>query len=269
MREVELACDALGKSCVVAPENASRHAILRCAGAWLLEARDEAGLLLWTVPIGGDGDRIRQAAMWIARDSSEARLAAAFPEHVTPEAITPTAAAETPAVPPPVPAPAAVTNVVPPIARAERCPRSRSWRVRGHRIRTFVRWTHRRRPGPRLPEPGARRGGRGSRRARRGCRRCVHERASRRGRCLGGTVGDGAARRFARGGGNRLCRRVRTGAVAEAADVGAGVRRGRRDRAVAWGACRPAVRDNLGFVSAAGPARDDQLDDHPVAHRRA
>jgi hypothetical protein len=110
VREVELACDALGKTCVVAEQNATRHAILRCARAWLIEARDVAGALLWTMPIDGEGDRIRQAAMWIARDSSEARLAAALPEHAIQDDATPARAPEMPPVPPPAPAAVATSS---------------------------------------------------------------------------------------------------------------------------------------------------------------
>jgi hypothetical protein len=73
VREVELACDAFGRTCVVAPCGpGARHAILHCGGEWVLEVHEADGTLLWTTSIPAEGDPMRRAATWIARAPSEA-----------------------------------------------------------------------------------------------------------------------------------------------------------------------------------------------------
>jgi len=75
VREVELACDALGTPCLVDPGTSSptgasgpRRARLACDGEGKLEVSDNGGALLWTIPLGDGGmDRLRRAALWIAR----------------------------------------------------------------------------------------------------------------------------------------------------------------------------------------------------------
>jgi hypothetical protein len=77
-REVALACDATGGRCNVAPDErtATMRATLRCVDAdrWLLEATTAEGERLWNVDLAGEpSDRLRRAAVWIARNEEPAR----------------------------------------------------------------------------------------------------------------------------------------------------------------------------------------------------
>jgi hypothetical protein len=72
VREVRLACDALGTGCVVTQEGSQRRAVLRCPsnGAWTVDAYDADGRLTWTFALDGE-DRMRRAAIWIARATAD------------------------------------------------------------------------------------------------------------------------------------------------------------------------------------------------------
>jgi hypothetical protein len=82
-REVELACDAL-RGCVVVSEGTAARAVLHCGGGrdqdWVLEATDPDGARLWSQPIPEGGDRMRRAAMWIARAPTAAGTVREAPE---------------------------------------------------------------------------------------------------------------------------------------------------------------------------------------------
>ena len=269
VREVELACDALGKSCVVAGENEPRHAVLHCAKAWLLEARDAEGTLLWTMPINGDGDRIRQAAMWIARDSSEARLAAALPEHPSPEATTPVEATEKPPPPPAAPAPPPFVEMVSPpsVSPGEALAAARGGFAGtgfgpsfGGRIAAALAIAS---PNLALDVAVAATGA---------------PQGSVNDAYVSGHLGAGivwgapwerppwAPRSRAEPSSSSTSP---AGAVAEGADRGAALRRGRRDLPVARRAYHPSVRHDLGLGPAAAAGRDGRDGDHTVAHCRA
>ena len=77
-RALELACDAPGRACRVAPsvEAADHRAVLACeAGKALpvsIEARTTTGEVAWMARLTGDPhERIRTAAAWIARDARD------------------------------------------------------------------------------------------------------------------------------------------------------------------------------------------------------
>ncbi|WP_394834111.1 hypothetical protein LVJ94_47155 [Pendulispora rubella] len=101
-REIALACEATGRGCDVSTsdDKAARRLVLQCADPdhWTLEAHDAGGTGLWHIEVRGDDDeRLRAAAMWVAR--SDVTMA---PE------------AKVPAPPPTPPAPAAPIKLIPP-----------------------------------------------------------------------------------------------------------------------------------------------------------
>ena len=67
-REMRLACDALGTGCTVSDDAPDRRAVLRCSpdGPWTIDVYDAYNQLAWSLPVDGD-DRMRQAAVWLAR----------------------------------------------------------------------------------------------------------------------------------------------------------------------------------------------------------
>ena len=74
-REVDLACDSVGRTCRRVEHGATARALLACndASAWTVEARDANGAHLWTLAIDGAREsRVRVAAMWIARAQRDA-----------------------------------------------------------------------------------------------------------------------------------------------------------------------------------------------------
>ena len=74
-REVDLACDSVGRTCRRVEHGATARALLACndASAWTVEARDANGVHLWTLAIDGAREsRVRIAAMWIARAQRDA-----------------------------------------------------------------------------------------------------------------------------------------------------------------------------------------------------
>lgn len=78
-REIRLACDAVGGSCGVAatPAEAGLRAVLDCSGAdgsWSLVTRTVGGTVLATLDLSGtNGDRLREAAVEVARDATPER----------------------------------------------------------------------------------------------------------------------------------------------------------------------------------------------------
>jgi hypothetical protein len=90
-REIQLACDALGHSCVVASNlaEADRHAILGCAPDeehWQLEARGADGARLWSVELTGEPeDRLRKAGVWAASAGGDAPIATIAEPSLSPE----------------------------------------------------------------------------------------------------------------------------------------------------------------------------------------
>ncbi|WP_394844615.1 hypothetical protein LZC95_47120 [Pendulispora brunnea] len=90
-RQIALACEATGHACdVTTSDKAARRLVLQCADAdhWTLEAHDVSGTGLWHIEVrGGDDERLRAAAVWVAR--SDVTMAAA-----------PTTTPATPAAPP-------------------------------------------------------------------------------------------------------------------------------------------------------------------------
>lgn len=82
-REVTLACEAVGGTChvVESARDAELRATLRCSRAderWVLELRTVEGMLLSKTDLdGAPADRIREAAMEVARDQAPERLLAA------------------------------------------------------------------------------------------------------------------------------------------------------------------------------------------------
>jgi hypothetical protein len=85
--QVALSCDAAGGRCRVASSEAEaeRHAVLRCAGGegggWTLEARGAKGEHLWAVDLAGEEDeKLRRAAMWVARAEGDGPIDAGVPQ---------------------------------------------------------------------------------------------------------------------------------------------------------------------------------------------
>lgn len=78
-REIQLACDAVGRSCAVVttPTAASLRAVLECSGtndAWTLVTRTAGGTVLATLDLSGpNDDRLREAAVEVARDATPER----------------------------------------------------------------------------------------------------------------------------------------------------------------------------------------------------
>ena len=80
-REIRLACDAVGSSCAVVatPAEADLRAVLDCSeagasDAWSLVTRMTGGTLLSSVDLSGPrGDRLREAAVEVARDPTPLR----------------------------------------------------------------------------------------------------------------------------------------------------------------------------------------------------
>ncbi len=109
-REVQLACDALGNQCTVVTEEPARHAVLRCPGQgpWTVDVYDAEGRLAWTFALDGD-DRMRRAAIWIARTPAAAPAAAEAPGFSPPASSPPPASRppispDAPPTQPPAPA---------------------------------------------------------------------------------------------------------------------------------------------------------------------
>lgn len=80
-REITLACDAVGSTCRVAPvaKDAELRAVLDCSSesGWSLETRTSTGMLIERVDLGGPSDdRLREAAVEIARDAAPERALA-------------------------------------------------------------------------------------------------------------------------------------------------------------------------------------------------
>lgn len=81
-REIALACAAVGSSCHVVdkPEEAELRATLGCdgiGGRWSLETQTIEGARLGRIELEGDDeDRLRQAAMEVARDAAPERVLA-------------------------------------------------------------------------------------------------------------------------------------------------------------------------------------------------
>ena len=80
-REITLACDAVGSTCRVAPsvKDAELRAVLDCSNesGWSLETRTSTGTLIDRVDLGGpNDDRLREAAVEIARDAAPERALA-------------------------------------------------------------------------------------------------------------------------------------------------------------------------------------------------
>lgn len=81
-REITLACAAVGNTCRVAssPKDAELRAILDCSGpegSWTLETRTIEGAVLEKIDLGGvPADRLRQAAVEVARDAAPERALA-------------------------------------------------------------------------------------------------------------------------------------------------------------------------------------------------
>lgn len=82
-REVTLACEAVGGTCHVvdSARDAELRATLHCAHAdepWIIELRTVEGVLVSKTDLGGaPADRMREAAMEVARDQAPERLLAA------------------------------------------------------------------------------------------------------------------------------------------------------------------------------------------------
>ena len=75
----DISCDAVGGCKVAADErSAARRAILHCSEeTWVLEAQAAPGQKLWTLELDGEKeDRLRKAAVWIARTERGATAAA-------------------------------------------------------------------------------------------------------------------------------------------------------------------------------------------------
>jgi hypothetical protein len=89
-REVQLACDALGSQCGVVTDAPAHRAVLRCPsdGPWTVDAYDAAGRVAWTFALEGD-DRVRRAAIWIARTPADAAAPTAMGAHASPPATPP------------------------------------------------------------------------------------------------------------------------------------------------------------------------------------
>lgn len=96
-RELSLACDAAGATCIVAETQASaaRRILLKCDDTkWTVETHDANGTRLWSVDVAGDlSDRARSAAVFAVRAE-------------TGESLPPPRAAEPIAPPSSAPAPA-------------------------------------------------------------------------------------------------------------------------------------------------------------------
>lgn len=78
-REIRFACDAVGGSCGVAATSAEAglRAVLDCSGpdgAWSLVTRTSGGTVLSSLDLSGtDDDRLREAAVEVARDATPER----------------------------------------------------------------------------------------------------------------------------------------------------------------------------------------------------
>ncbi|WP_394844614.1 hypothetical protein LZC95_47115 [Pendulispora brunnea] len=100
-RQIALACEAAGHTCEVNDDKGTRRLALQCGDDehWTLEAHDERGTGLWHIEVRGDNDeRLRAAALWVARSET---------------------AAPPPPAPPPAPAPAPA-KPAPPVQTAEK-----------------------------------------------------------------------------------------------------------------------------------------------------
>jgi hypothetical protein len=81
-REIALACEAVGGTCRVAssPKEAELRAILDCSGpadSWTLETRTIEGVVIGKIDLGGaPDDRLREAAVEVARDAAPERALA-------------------------------------------------------------------------------------------------------------------------------------------------------------------------------------------------
>jgi hypothetical protein len=81
-REIALACDAVGGTCRVAssPKDAELRAILDCSGpeeSWTLETRTIDGAVIGKIDLAGaPDDRLREAAVEVARDAAPERALA-------------------------------------------------------------------------------------------------------------------------------------------------------------------------------------------------
>ena len=128
-REVQLACDALGGGCTVVAEAPARRAVLRCAGEgpWTIDVYDAAGRLAWTFALDGD-DRMRRAAIWIARTPADAAAPPRSGAEPAAEAAPPTPPSDVPPAPaPPPPATVAPGGLTHTAAHAS----SRPWGLLG------------------------------------------------------------------------------------------------------------------------------------------
>jgi hypothetical protein len=114
-REIMLACEAVGSTCHVATTRAQAElvALLDCAsedGPWTLETRTVEGVLLGRVALEGVGDdRLREAAVEIARDQAPELTLVAEALRDT----MPASAAEHPPTTPPYPGPLLVFALAP------------------------------------------------------------------------------------------------------------------------------------------------------------
>ena len=80
-REIALACAAVGNTCrvVTAPKDAELRAILECGAdeSWTLETRTVEGAVIGKVELAGTtADRLREAAVEVARDAAPERALA-------------------------------------------------------------------------------------------------------------------------------------------------------------------------------------------------
>jgi len=72
-RQIALACEAAGRTCEVSADKGLRRLALQCGDEehWTLEAHDERGVGLWHIEVRGDSDeRLRTAALWVARSET-------------------------------------------------------------------------------------------------------------------------------------------------------------------------------------------------------
>jgi hypothetical protein len=101
-REIELACDAAGGICRIARSEAeaTQYAVISCTegeAPWNLDAEGRDRRRLWSVALEGDRDeRLRKAALWVARGEDDRGSVAA--------SVAPPAAPPAPPASPAVPA---------------------------------------------------------------------------------------------------------------------------------------------------------------------
>ena len=92
-QQIALACEATGHTCdVTTSDKAARRLVLQCADAdhWTLEAHDVGGTGLWHIEVRGESDeRLRAAAVWVARSDVTMTAAAANPPVASPPAASP------------------------------------------------------------------------------------------------------------------------------------------------------------------------------------